>query len=431
MHVAKETRGGLGGRFFKGIGRRLPVVIIFALLGAIIGMALSMFVLQPQYQAGYTIQVNGGATEEAQKYFAYLSNENLLDEALQRAGLEGRVTAHDLIISTDGDEATKQVNVAVSLPVARDAYDAAQALSEMTAEEAGADAIVTAAYYPKSTSYPDKKFNMLFGAAAGAILGLLIIILRSATDGLIRARRDVEKAFTRPVIAAVPDMSEYEDIYAPNAPWPVPDAFHTLISNLQKVLPGEGCKIVGVTDAGFTEGKERMASNIAIALGQLGKRVLLLDADFDGASVSALLSLPKEPGLLELLSGREQFRSTLLKDPLHGIYVLASGNRALASGEVVSPKKVAMLLELFRKHFDYVVISLPQADEVGTLIENENAVDGILLIVYNGASTFKEVKTSLNELSFVRDKILGFLFDEADEDESLYDAELGEAPVED
>ncbi len=74
-------------------------------------------------------------------------------------------------------------------------------------------------------------------------------------------------------------------------------------------------------------GKTNVVSNLAVALGQRGQRVLLLDADLGLANVDVLFGLTPRWNLAHVLSGEVDLDSTLIEGPA-GVRVVpaSSGN---------------------------------------------------------------------------------------------------------
>lgn len=104
-------------------------------------------------------------------------------------------------------------------------------------------------------------------------------------------------------------------------------------------------------------GKTTIAENLAIALGGLGRRVLLVDADIATSALSTLLGLSdRNPNLHDLLSGRGD-PSRAVCDAF-GIHVLPSGS-GLSGFVQADPARLQRVVENFRNNYDYIVIDTP------------------------------------------------------------------------
>ncbi len=115
-------------------------------------------------------------------------------------------------------------------------------------------------------------------------------------------------------------------------------------------------------------GASTMAVNFAWELAQAtrreGRRVALLDFNFQYGSIATFLDVPRREAVYELVSEASNLDATSLtqalstyKDRLH---VLTAPRDALPL-DIVSPADVDAIVTLAREGFDYVVIDLPQA----------------------------------------------------------------------
>ncbi len=104
-------------------------------------------------------------------------------------------------------------------------------------------------------------------------------------------------------------------------------------------------------------GKTTIAENLGIALGRMGRRVLLVDADITTSGLSTLLGLvDRQPNLHDLLSGKGDPAKTVYD--AYGIKVMPSGPSL--SGFVRSdPTKLSKIVDGMRSNFDVIIIDTP------------------------------------------------------------------------
>ncbi len=127
-------------------------------------------------------------------------------------------------------------------------------------------------------------------------------------------------------------------------------------------------KVVAFYGTAGGVGTSTMAVNFAWELAQKtrreGRRVALMDFNFQYGSVATFLDVPRREAVYELVSEASNLDATSLaqalstyKDRLH---VLTAPRDALPL-DIVSPTDVDAIVTLAREGFDYVVIDLPQA----------------------------------------------------------------------
>jgi len=91
-------------------------------------------------------------------------------------------------------------------------------------------------------------------------------------------------------------------------------------------------KVIAVSSGKGGVGKTNIATNVAVALAQQAKNVMLLDADVSLANVDVLLGLQPRFNLSHVVSGDVDLASTIVDGP-HGIRVVpaSSGNFAMTN----------------------------------------------------------------------------------------------------
>lgn len=104
-------------------------------------------------------------------------------------------------------------------------------------------------------------------------------------------------------------------------------------------------KVIAVTGGKGGVGKTNVTINTAVALAELGKRVLVLDADLGLANCDVLLGLRAEKNLSHVLSGECELEEILVEGP-RGIMIVpaASGTQSMVE---LTPAQHAGLIRSF------------------------------------------------------------------------------------
>ena len=76
---------------------------------------------------------------------------------------------------------------------------------------------------------------------------------------------------------------------------------------------GDPAKSILITSPASGDGKTTLASNLAIAIAQTGRRVLLIDADCWHPAQSAIFEMQDGPGLTEILEGAAVLKDVVQK----------------------------------------------------------------------------------------------------------------------
>src|SRR5260370_32930419 len=106
---------------------------------------------------------------------------------------------------------------------------------------------------------------------------------------------------------------------------PAAEAFRSLAANLQFAYADRQMQTIGVTSAAEGEGKSTTVANLAVALAQSGRRVIVIDADLRRPGQHALFGVDRENGLANVLLDTQAVQLPLQDTQAPGVRVLASG----------------------------------------------------------------------------------------------------------
>ena len=187
------------------------------------------------------------------------------------------------------------------------------------------------------------------------------------------------------------------------------EAYRALRTNIAFVLPGEGCKCIGVTSATPHEGKSTTAANLAISLGQIGKRVMLVDCDMRLPTMASKFRMHGTPGLSDFLVGQARIDDVLRKSDKFNIHLLPAGSIPPEPTALLESRQLERLFTAFRNNYDYIIVDLPPVITVPDAAILAKLLDGYLLVVREKQTEHRAVKEMLRHLQVVGANILGFV----------------------
>lgn len=128
-------------------------------------------------------------------------------------------------------------------------------------------------------------------------------------------------------------------------------------SGLRRIMKKNQIKVIAVTGGKGGVGKTNVSLNMAMAMADQGKRVLVLDADLGLANVDVILGLRVEKNLSHVLSGECDIDDILIEGP-RGIFIApsTSGTRSMVE---LSPQEHVGLIRAFsnmRTEFDVLIV---------------------------------------------------------------------------
>lgn len=200
-------------------------------------------------------------------------------------------------------------------------------------------------------------------------------------------------------------------ILTPKSGFYLQEAYRALRTNVNFALADkEGSKIVMVTSSLQGEGKSLTALNLAIALGQMDKKVLLIDCDLRRPRMARLLNLNAPAGLSNLLVDFSLMDVAIINSDEHGIDLLLAGDIPPNPAELLSSARMQKLLEQMRAKYDYILLDSPPVDLVVDAVALSSQCDGVLFVVRAGQTERGAVIHGIDQLEYAGANVLGFVF---------------------
>ncbi|MBQ7693315.1 MAG: CpsD/CapB family tyrosine-protein kinase [Oscillospiraceae bacterium] len=196
------------------------------------------------------------------------------------------------------------------------------------------------------------------------------------------------------------------------------EAFKRLRTNLMlKVPESDRCHIVGVTSAQPSEGKSTIALNLSYSLAELGKKVLLLDADMRRPSIHLKARVERTPGLADLLGDSNSITACIRKyqsSKNETVFdILPGGNIPPNPSELLNSRRMATLLETLRSAYDFIIIDLPPVGAVIDAISVSKNTDGMIVVLRENHCPIGVFKDCVAQIQESNVPILGFVMNGA------------------
>jgi len=290
----------------------------------------------------------GGTASDSlmETYLFILRSRTTLDDVIAAADLPYSYEELLGMISAEAVDETAAFTVTVKSGSPAEAELIANTVAEILpgkiAElmEGSTVRIVDYAVTPAHRSVPALSFtkNTLIGALLGLFVAAAAVTVKFILSDVIMSADDLKAMFPDiPVLALIPNMrlSEKKEYYfashycgdagkcsadgkkfaavskqqtscgqiCEDMSFAASEAFKRLMTNVMMSFDNSdaGCRVIGVTSAQPGEGKSTVALSLACSLSQLGKRVLLIDADMRRPSLGTRLGLKPSPGLSGIL----------------------------------------------------------------------------------------------------------------------------------
>lgn len=209
---------------------------------------------------------------------------------------------------------------------------------------------------------PKGKMIYLLALVAGIGLPVAVIYILQLLSFRIEGRADVERLTTVPILGDVPLSDEGQGPIAvrENENNLMTETFRNLRTNLLFLLDGPQKNVILVTSTMSGEGKTFIASNLAVSLALLGKKVIIVGLDIRKPGLNKVFHIShRQRGITQYLSAPQDTTLDELIQP-SGIHP----NLDLLPGGVVPPNPTELVarpalddvIRQLRGRYDYVVL---------------------------------------------------------------------------
>lgn len=188
---------------------------------------------------------------------------------------------------------------------------------------------------------------------------------------------------------------------------PISEQYRTIRTNVQYSSVDKELKTLMVTSSGPGEGKSTTAANLAVVFAQLGKKVLLVDADLRKPTVHRSFGVNNLFGFTTVLTKQATLASSVLDTEEKDLYILTSGPIPPNPAELLSSKSMEQFIEEATEQFDYVLFDTPPLLAVADPQILANKVDGSIYVVYSGKTQIDQAKKAKELLENAQSKLIG------------------------
>jgi len=254
--------------------------------------------------------------------------------------------------------------------------------------------IISVAQIPKKKAGPSKTKYLLGGGLLGIMLGIATAFGLDLVDRSVKTVKEAKELFGYTLIGVIPALGKSgktsrqggldrttPKVFARDLPHsPINEAYQMLQANLKFLSSDKELKAIVVTSSVPREGKSEVSANLATAMVQVGRRVLLVDADMRHPSQHHIWELTNSVGLSNILVGEAELNAAL-QEVMPGLDVLTAGVIPPNPVALLDSKRMASLIEKFSKNYDFVIVDTPPLAGIADAPILGKMADGILLVV--------------------------------------------------
>lgn len=309
-------------------------------------------------------------------------------------------------------------------------------LQEVRVEEnrnIGNASILETALVPDQAVGGKKVIVLGLGGVLATLLATATIVSLEISDKSIKTLKEAREAFGYTAIALIPQIGKKVSFRNKKQEWSIPeipvrDNPHSLIAenyrmlqaNLRFLTSDKPLKVVVVTSSVPKEGKSTVCANLAAAIAQLGRRVLLVDADMRCPMQHHIWNLTNAAGLSNVIVSQTEFQATV-QEVMPNLNVLTAGVMPPNPMALLDSQRMASLVNYFTQLYDFVIIDAPPIVVAADALTLGKMTDGILLVTRVGLLDFSSAAGAKESLERSCQNVLGIVVNGVKVENQHYD----------
>lgn len=244
--------------------------------------------------------------------------------------------------------------------------------------------VVDAATVPNQPIKPKKGLIVVLAIFLAGLVGVGLSLLLEMLNNTFKGTDDVENKLNLPVLGILPlvkkkDRKEVAHLFESDKNKAFSESIRTIRTSV--VLSGidKPHKVIVVTSSVPGEGKSTVAANLAIAMGQMEK-VILIDADMRRPTLAKNFDFAVgTPGLANVIAGTAGLKESIQK--INGVDMLSAGAVPPNPLELLSSERFVALIERLKTVYDRIVIDSPPTQAVSDALMLGNLADALIYVI--------------------------------------------------
>lgn len=295
-----------------------------------------------------------------------------------------------------------------------------QETSEVEGFESANARVLDRATLPVEPFKPKKSLILIATLVMSTGFGIFIALVLDFLNSGIRSVDDVERRLGQRMMGLIPwqPHKKKDDLplreFFDKSNHVFSEAIRTLRTSIQLLDLSGDKKVIMVTSSVPKEGKTTVSINLAFAMGQIGK-TLLIDTDLRKPAVAKRFGMPGfQPGIANLVSGTHSLDECLCNDVTSNIDVITAGSATPNPQELLMSDNFKRVINDLREQYEHIIIDTAPIQAVSDAIVVSESADMLFHVVKADATNEKIVSSSLERFMRVGKRIDGVILNQVD-----------------
>jgi tyrosine-protein kinase Etk/Wzc len=281
---------------------------------------------------------------------------------------------------------------------------------------------------PPDTKTDPKVQILLFtlGLFFSFCAGMGPVLLLDAIKKTVHTTEDLRRLIDLPILESIPIKGKWlkstSEVWLNNVDKKIrefqEETYRSLRTKILLKLQDQIPKRLLVTSLGTDEGKSFTTIHLGIALSQLEKPTLLIDADLHKGTLHNYLNISSEQGLSEYLTSdraldADFFKQTIQTTQFPNLCCISNGKHDQNAHYLLNSDRFRCLVDFASNCFEVILIDTPPFAVVTDALSMQEIVSNYLIVVRSRKTNVAELNKKIGEFSGFREKILGIILNGA------------------
>jgi len=265
---------------------------------------------------------------------------------------------------------------------------------------------------------------VIFALLGSIFIGIFLAFLHDFLSAGIRSLDDIEKRLRQRMLGLIPmqkikrNQELAHDIFFDKNNPEFSEAIRTIRTSLLMSQMDESKKVIAITSSIPSEGKTTLAINLAFALGQM-ERVLLIDADLRRPSLGKRFGYPAyQPGLSNLIANSASLSNCIVSDQKSNIDLMLAGAIPPNPQELLSSDLMKTALKLLSSKYDRIILDTAPTQAVSDSLVLSTYADTMIYVVKADSTHIKTIKRGIGRLLQIGCNVAGVVLNQVNTEES-------------
>ncbi len=290
--------------------------------------------------------------------------------------------------------------------------------------------IVEYANAPRAPFKPRTMVNLLLGFVVGLFGGIGLAFFVEYLDQTVKYPEETEQMLKQPILGVIPKLKDKgqnpDKAMLTMTRSGIAENFRSLRTSIMLSSSNQPPRKILVTSVNAGDGKSTTAFNLAVAIAQSGKQVLLIDCDLRKPRLHKILGTDSDKGLSTYLAGLSK-TDILARNEIDNLTFIPAGPIPPNPSELLISDNMDYLFDQMLQKVDFIVCDSPPLQAVVDARILAQKCDGTVLVLRAKETTFDAARKSLKQLEDVNAPVLGLMLNgiELKKDDYYYESYYG------